>query len=118
MYTKIFASILLGLVSISSFAQDDSSKSLKVVNDPLLWRSALKLRPAQENRILLLNEAFYNALLSNGGGEPQVKSKTDLSKLIEERSEQIWSTFSTRQKKTWRKLSASYNGSSTQAISL
>jgi hypothetical protein len=98
-------------------AQSRQEPEIKVVNDPLLWKNMLKLKSYQKDRIMEINEAFYNAIISSNS-ERAVKTRSDLDKLMQKRSDGIWNTFSAKQKNIWKKLAASYGDGSDQSVSL
>jgi hypothetical protein len=116
MLKRIVLSICLLTTLSAAIAQSSQEPEIKVVNDPLLWKNMLKLKSYQKSRIMEINEAFYNAIISKNK-ERAVKTKSDLTKLMQQRSDGIWNTFSTRQKNIWKKLAASY-GDNDQSVSL
>jgi hypothetical protein len=89
------------LTGIASFAQDKTEQ--QVVFDPLFWKSELKLNKEQVHRISEINSGFYSTILNARDAR-----NINIRQLTQNRSEQIWNTFTLKQRKRWRKLEADY----------
>jgi hypothetical protein len=118
MIKNVFLTGAFVLASFISFSQNIETSNLKVVNDPLLWNNTLRLKAYQRSRIMQINEAFYNAIIVTDPKTQPLKTRSELSRLMHERSEEIWNTFSSRQKNIWKKLTAQYYGKDGEAVSL
>jgi hypothetical protein len=102
MWNKHYAlRIGLMLIVFASFAQSKIPNN--VVFDPLFWRSELKLKQEQVHKIDEINMGFYSRILN-----ARDQAGINLDELTRERSEQIWNTFSAKQRKRWKRLEAGY----------
>ena len=79
MCKKLVLSILLAVLALASYAQDSEIRNLKVVNDPLLWTNMLKLKSNQKDKIMRINDAFYNAIIVEDTQKQRLKTKSELT---------------------------------------
>lgn len=109
---RLIGCLLVFICSASAFAQSNDEGKVIVKYDPLFWKEQLKLTPSQSSKIKDINVAYYEKI--------KVASATQLStsnarhkveEYLEQRSNEIWNTFHTRQKRKWMKMwSESKNG--------
>ena len=93
------------VVSLSANAQDTETEKVMIKYDPLFWKDQLRLTPSQSIKIKEINIEYYEKLkmvYSNQENQQVMREKVDW--FNEQRSDRIWSTFHTRQKRKWAKL--------------
>jgi hypothetical protein len=97
--------------TVASQAQTEQTTETKVVFDPLFWKDELKLSDGQYNQIRIINEEYYQGIMKvvheNNGNIPVLRQAT--TQLLQTRSERIWNTFHTKQKRKWKEISSSYS---------
>ncbi|RAW00938.1 hypothetical protein DQQ10_11910 [Pseudochryseolinea flava] len=96
------------MVSLSGYAQLNDEKII-IKYDPLFWKDQLKLSDDQYVKIREINYAYYQKLMDVAqqkatANHTAMKLKVD--EFLEERSNQIWNTFHSRQRKKWMKMVA------------
>ena len=101
-------SMLLLTLSLSANAQLNDEKII-IKYDPLFWKDRLKLSYDQYVKIREINYEYYQKLMDVAhdkatSNHTALKSKADA--FLEERSNQIWNTFHSRQRKKWMKMIA------------
>jgi Spy/CpxP family protein refolding chaperone len=100
--------VVVGLMAMPAYSQPAKENDVKmVVFDPLFWQDRLKLTKSQSAKIRKINSQFYSSIM-----EASAKSRSQNQKVIQdllsERSNQILSVFSQRQKAKWAKIETSY----------
>jgi hypothetical protein len=94
-------------IAFSTHAQS-VDRSIKVINDPLFWKSDLKLSKKQINQINNANAGFYQSLLEPIN-ENESGNKKRLETLLQRRSNDIWNVFSSRQRSKWIRIEQARN---------
>ena len=97
------------LALTDGLCQQLDKTSQTIVYDPLFWKDKLKLKDWQRIRITEINSDFYGALIEFAKSPVKSAAKENVTKLLDQRSEKIWSTFSQRQKNIWKKLESEYS---------
>jgi trehalose/maltose hydrolase-like predicted phosphorylase len=109
---RLTVCLLVFVSSISAYAQSNDEGKVIIKYDPLFWKDQLKLSASQSSKIKDINVAYYEKLkivstsqLTTGNARNKVEE------FLEERSNEIWNTFHSRQKRKWMKMwSESKNG--------
>ena|SRR6187402_2254062 len=98
--------LLICLASAASYAQTNEEGKVIIKYDPLFWKDQLKLSPSQSNKIKEINIEYYEKIkvVSSNQGQAHHDSRTWMEQFLEQRSNQIWNTFHTRQKRKWVKM--------------
>jgi hypothetical protein len=97
---------LTGFLAIPAIAQEGVSDEPIVVYDPLFWKSELKLKNSQRQSIEQINSEYYQLIEStvrNSDVSPPELKEIAKEGLFE-RSQKIWNTLHTNQKRKWMKL--------------
>src|SRR5687767_13864397 len=107
----VFALILcLGFVQTTDiWAQTKQTSESKVVFDPLFWKDELKLTAGQYLEIRSINEEYYKEIMRlaySGNDAAYLRAAT--TQLLQKRSDKIWNTFHSRQKRKWKEISSAY----------
>jgi hypothetical protein len=97
------------LALTDGLCQQQQKTSQTIVYDPIFWKDKLKLKDWQRIRINEINSDFYGALIEFAKSPVKSTAKENVTKLLDQRSEKIWSTFSQRQKNIWKKLESEYS---------
>jgi hypothetical protein len=107
------------LKSVVVQAQTEQATETKVVFDPLFWKDELKLTNDQYNQIRIINEEYYQGIMSvvheHSGNVSILRNAT--ADLLQKRSDRIWNTFQSKQKRKWKEISSSYSNA-TLALSV
>jgi hypothetical protein len=96
------------------FCQNNKSDG-NFVYDPIFWKDKLGLNVAQCAKIRNIDFEFYSNITSETLGQTRT---FEVSGLLKERNQKIWETFSSKQKRRWRKLEFSYTDSNSSKWSL
>jgi hypothetical protein len=92
-------------------AQTVQNTETKVVFDPLFWKDELKLTEGQYNQIRIINEEYYQGVMhvvhEHSGNVSVLRNAS--SDLLQKRSDRIWNTFHSKQKRKWKEISSSYS---------
>jgi hypothetical protein len=105
-FSKLICMLLLLLtLSVSSYAQRVDEKVI-IKYDPLFWKDQLKLTADQYYKIREINYEYYQKLIDvvKQKATNHVALKVKADEFLEERSNLIWSTFHSRQKRKWIKM--------------
>ena len=101
---KRFTLILFAFLGITfSIHAQSVDPSIKVVHDPLFWKSDLKLSKKQINEINNANTGFYQSV-TEVINDNETGNKKKLESLLQQRSNYIWNLFSSRQKSKWVRI--------------
>lgn len=97
--------LLISLVS-PVYGQEDQPENLAVVYDPLFWKEELKLKDSQCQSIQKINSEYYQLIESSvRNASVGMPEKQEIVKEgLVERSQKIWDTLHTNQKRKWVKL--------------
>ncbi len=95
---------LVVTATIGAYAQKDDGE-VRVINDPLFWKTDLRLSKHQIAGIDSANAVFYSSLKTVIARDQSERSN-DLSALLQTRSTTIWNLLSQRQKAKWRRIEA------------
>lgn len=106
----LIALFVSGLAVTESYSQKKEGNQT-IVYDPLFWKDKLKLKDWQRLRINEINADFYGALIEYSKAPTKSAATENVHKLLTHRSEQIWNTFSERQKNIWKRLESQYSAS-------
>ena len=108
----ILTTVLSFVTGISdALCQDTRATQTTIVYDPLFWKDKLKLKDWQRVKINEINADFYGALIESSKAPERKAVRENMDKLLNQRSERIWNTFSDRQKNIWKKLESQYSTS-------
>lgn len=95
-------SVAILLTAFVQHAWSQENKTELFLYDPTFWGETLKLTPAQRSEIQEINSTFYSQVVSlEKTNEDYLQHLQDY---VQQRSEQIYSTFRTRQKRKWDKI--------------
>lgn len=109
MTNKVLLSLIFCFIlGVSQGICQDRQSSQTVAFDPLFWKDKLKLKYWQRVKINEINADFYGAIIESAKSVSETPAKEKVNKLLDQRSEKIWNTFSDRQKSIWRKLESQY----------
>ncbi len=101
-----FTCFSLILVVSPVFCQEAQLENLSVVYDPLFWKEELRLKDSQCQSIQKINSEYYQlietSVRNTSVGMPE-KQEIVKEGLVE-RSQKIWDTLHTNQKRKWVKL--------------
>jgi hypothetical protein len=98
---------LLACIMASARVQAQATDEGKVIikYDPLFWKDQLKLTPSQSDKIKEINIEYYEKIKVISASQPAGNnSRVTVEQFLEQRSNQIWNTFHTKQKRRWVKL--------------
>lgn len=97
---------LAGFLAIPAMAQEGESDEPVIVYDPLFWKSELKLKTSQCQSIQEINSEYYQLIESTvrNSDVPPPELKEIAKEGLVERSQKIWDTLHTNQKRKWVKL--------------
>jgi hypothetical protein len=104
-----FAFFSFILAMSDGFAQQNNNQT--IVYDPIFWKDRLRLKDWQRIKINEINADFYGALIETAQTAKDKAEKENVKKLLNQRSEKIWNTFSSRQKSIWKRLESEYTAS-------
>jgi hypothetical protein len=98
-------SLVLLALSLSANGQVGEGKVI-IKYDPLFWKDQLKLSTDQYIKIREINYEYYQKLMNVAQQKVtnHVALKVKANEFLEERSNQIWNTFHSRQKRKWMKM--------------
>jgi hypothetical protein len=101
-----FTCFLLSFVVSPVFGQEAEPETLAVVYDPLFWKDELKLKDSQCQSIQKINSEYYQLIESSiKDASVSMPEKQEIAKEgLVERSQKIWDTLHTNQKRKWVKL--------------
>ena len=101
-----FTCFLLSFVVSPVFGQEAGPENLAVVYDPLFWKDELKLKDSQCQSIQKINSEYYQLIESSiKDTSVSMPEKREIAKEgLVERSQKIWDTLHTNQKRKWVKL--------------
>lgn len=102
-----FPFLFCSLIAVSpiAHAQDEQPENELVLYDPLFWKEQLKLDDDQCQKIREINGEFYEKLSEVGQDAPGHQEARALAdETILQRSEGIWETFDSKQRKRWKKI--------------
>lgn len=112
MRIRAFVIGVLLFSALSGYSQDNQHAKGFVLYDPLFWKDQLKLNAFQCQKIREINSEYYEKLLAVVHQEKNRSTvKVKAAESLQQRSEEIWETFDSRQRKRWKKISE--NSSST-----
>lgn len=97
------------LLTLMSFSVQSQDLKGTIMYDPLFWQEQLNLKRDQQHQIQAINSKFFIELLSmdcEGNGQD---CKSFLTSKIHDRSNEIWSVFSARQKRTFKRIIQAYH---------
>lgn len=101
-----FTCFLISLMVLPGFSQEAQPENLAVVYDPLFWKEELKLKDSQCQSIQKINSEYYQ-LIESSVKDTSV-SMPEKQEIVKEglvdRSQKIWDTLHTNQKRKWTKL--------------
>ena len=97
--------LVLLTLSVSSYAQGADERVI-IKYDPLFWKDQLKLTADQYYKIKEINYEYYQKLMDvvKQKTTGHITMKVKAEEFLEERSNLIWNTFHTRQKRKWIKM--------------
>jgi hypothetical protein len=86
--------------------QQETPMRTLVLYDPLFWSHELRLNNHQYKKIREINHEYYERLIEAVEEEPGNRGafRLTVAKCLLHRSQSIWETFSTKQKRKWIKL--------------
>ena len=100
------SAFLAAILTIPAVAQEGESDEPVIVYDPLFWKSELKLKDSQCQSIQQINSEYYQLIESTVRNSDV--SSPELKEIAKEglvdRSQKIWGTFHTNQKRKWTKM--------------
>jgi hypothetical protein len=99
--------LLICLTSAASYAQTNEEGKVIIKYDPLFWKDQLKLSPSQSDKIKEINIEYYEKIKVVSTNQAQGynnNTRMRVDQFLEQRSNQIWNTFHTRQKRKWVKM--------------
>lgn len=99
------------ILAVSEGRAQHNDTNQTIVYDPLFWKDRLKLKDWQRAKINEINADFYGAIVETAREAKNKAEKENVRKLLNQRSEKIWSTFSSRQKNIWKRLESEYSAS-------
>jgi hypothetical protein len=101
----ILACFLLSLLVYPVLGQDQP-ENLAVVYDPLFWKEELKLKDNQCQSIQKINSEYYQLIESSvRNSSVSIPEIQEIAKEgLVERSQKIWDTLHTNQKRKWVKM--------------
>ncbi len=96
----------ISLLTYPVLGQEGQPENLAVVYDPLFWKDELRLKDSQCESIQKINAEYYQLI------ESSVKKSTasipEIQEIAKEglveRSQKIWDTLHTNQKRKWVKM--------------
>lgn len=96
----------VGFNALTAFGQEGDSDEPVIVYDPLFWKSELKLKDSQCQSIQQINSEYYQLIEStvrnSDAFTPQLREIAKEG--LVERSQKIWGTLHTNQKRKWVKM--------------
>lgn len=104
MTTRLSVIVILLLMASVAPAQDQPAAGNMVVFDPLFWKERLKLNSEQCQRIREINSTFYRKLSDVASESNHQVVKARAAQTLLERSEEIWETFDSKQRRRWKKI--------------
>jgi hypothetical protein len=101
-----FACFSLSLVVSPVLGQEGQPENLAVVYDPLFWKEELRLKDTQCQSIQKINSEYYQLIESSvRNSSASIPEIQEIAKEgLVERSQKIWDTLHTNQKRKWVKL--------------
>lgn len=102
----IFACFSLILLVYPALGQEGQPENLAVVYDPLFWKEELKLKDSQCQSIQKINSDYYQLIESSvRNTSVTIPEIPEIAKEgLVERSQKIWDTLHTSQKRKWMKM--------------
>lgn len=101
-----FHAFFIGFLTFPALAQEGELEEPVIVYDPLFWKSELRLKDSQCQSIQQINSEYYQLIESTARNSET--SQPELQEIAKEglveRSQKIWGTFHTNQKKRWVKM--------------
>jgi hypothetical protein len=104
---RILSLGIFTLVTTFSFGQSSNDHKDLIIYDPLFWRDQLKLSNSQSKKIREINIEYYEGLITSYNskkGRSNSSMKNEMEFQLEKRSERIWNTFDSRQRRRWERL--------------
>ncbi len=101
-----FTCFSLILLVYPALGQEAQPETLAVVYDPLFWKEELRLKDSQCQSIQKINSEYYQLIESSVKNDSvSMPEKQEIAKEgLVERSQKIWDTLHTNQKRKWVKL--------------
>lgn len=100
------SAFLTAILTIPAVAQEGELDEPVIVYDPLFWKSELKLKDSQCQSIQQINSEYYQLIESTVRNSDV--SSPELKEIAKEglvdRSQKIWGTLHTNQKRKWTKM--------------
>ncbi|MBL7870634.1 MAG: hypothetical protein JNM78_03410 [Cyclobacteriaceae bacterium] len=86
--------------------QEGQPENLAVIYDPLFWKEELKLKDSQCQSIQKINSEYYQLIESSvKDSSASIPEIQEIAKEgLVERSQKIWDTLHTNQKRKWMKM--------------